>query len=96
MIRLFKMFSGLTLVLNSCIIEKHLETGENAMYKEMYLHLFNAITDALGVLEKGNVWDAKRLLRAAQYAAEEMYISAESGGENRQIIAIFGETGESQ
>ncbi len=66
------------------------------MYKKMYFCLFNAITDALGVLEKGNIWDAKRLLMEAQCAAEEMYISAENDEESSQIVEIFGETGESQ
>lgn len=46
------------------------------MYKEMYLGLFNAITDALKVLEVQN-WDmAADILRTAQQAAEERYISA--------------------
>ena len=66
------------------------------MYKKMYLHLFNAITDALGALEKGNIWDGKRLLMEAQCAAEEMYISAETDEENGRIVEIFGETTESQ
>lgn len=66
------------------------------MYKEMYLHLFNAITDTLGALEKGNIWDAKRLLMEAQCATEEMYISAEDDEESGQIVEIFGETTESQ
>lgn len=66
------------------------------MYKKMYFHLFNAITDALGALEKGNIWDAKRLLMEAQCATEEMYISAEDDEESGQIVEIFRETTESQ
>lgn len=66
------------------------------MYKKMYFRLFNAITDALGALEKGNIWDAKRLLMEAQCATEEMYISAEDDEESGQIVEIFGETTESQ
>ena len=96
MIRLLRLFYILTHVLNGYIIENHLEIGDSAMYKKMYLHLFNAITDVLGVLEKGNIWDAKRLLMEAQCAVEEMYISAENDEEGSQIVEIFGETGESQ
>ena len=96
MIRSFKMFYILTLVLNSYIIENHLENGENRMYKKMYFHLFNAITDVLEALERGNVWDAKRLLMESQCATEEMYISAENDGESGQIVEIFGETAEGQ
>ena len=41
----------------------------------MYLLLFNAITDALALLEKGNVWDAKKLLVQAQQDTEEIFLS---------------------
>ena len=45
------------------------------MYKKMYLLLFHAITDALKLLETGNIWDARRRLIRAQQDAEEVYIS---------------------
>lgn len=45
------------------------------MYKKMYLRLFNVITDVLGLLEKGNVWEAKTRLIQAQQDAEEIYVS---------------------
>lgn len=45
------------------------------MYKEMYLHLFNAITDALEALDAQNCRLAADILRTAQQAAEERYIS---------------------
>ena len=45
------------------------------MYKQMYLLLFNAITDALKLLEMGNVWDVKKILLHAQSKTEEIYIS---------------------
>lgn len=96
MIRSVKMFYILTLVLNSYIIENHLENGENGMYKKMYFRLFNAITDVLEALEQGNIWDAKRLLKEAQCATEEMYISAENDEEIGQIVEIFRETAEGQ
>ena len=66
------------------------------MYKAMYLHLFNACTDALRALEVRNIWEAQRILTEAQCAAEEMYISSETGGESGRIVEIFGETDESQ
>lgn len=49
------------------------------MYQKMYHLMFNAATDALRLLEEGNVWDAKKVLMDAQCAAEEIYISAEDG-----------------
>lgn len=47
------------------------------MYQKMYHILFNAITDVLELLEKGNVWEAKKCLMKAQQDAEEVYISWE-------------------
>ena len=45
-------------------------------YEKLYHGLFNAITDALDALEKGNVLLAKCLLIRAQQAAEEAYLAA--------------------
>lgn len=44
------------------------------MYKKMYLTLFNAITDALELLKKGNSAEAAALLRRAQRSTEDIYI----------------------
>lgn len=46
------------------------------MYKKMYLTLFNAITDALGLLEEKRPAEAVSLLKRAQQDTEEQYISA--------------------
>lgn len=46
------------------------------MYKEMYLMLFNAITDALRALKAQNFGQAAEILKVAQQKAEERYISA--------------------
>ena len=46
------------------------------MYKEMYLMLFNAITDALRALKAQNFGQAAEVLEVAQQKAEERYISA--------------------
>lgn len=40
-------------------------------YKELYFHLFNALTDALRALERGHVITAIHLLQRAQQQAEE-------------------------
>ncbi len=47
-------------------------------YKKSYLTLFNAITDALGELEKGNLGLAADRLKAAQQAAEDQFIEADN------------------
>ena len=43
-------------------------------YKEMYYHLFNAISDALCALEAHNSYDAVQILIAAQRWGEEAYL----------------------
>ena len=52
------------------------------MYKKMYLLLFQAITDVLKLLERGNIWDAKERLIKAQQDAEEVYISWNGDGDD--------------
>jgi len=44
------------------------------MYQKMYLHLFNAVTDALRALDEDRPEHAKVLLIEAQQAAESLYI----------------------
>lgn len=43
----------------------------------LYLKMFNAATDALELLELGNVETAKARLRSAQQMCEEIYMEAE-------------------
>lgn len=45
-------------------------------YQKMYTTLFNAITDALRLMEKGNSAGAAALLKRAQQSTEELYINA--------------------
>ena len=45
-------------------------------YQKMYTTLFNAVTDALQLLEKGNSAGATALLKQAQQSTEEQYINA--------------------
>ena len=47
------------------------------IYKELYYHLFNQITDALAALERQDFGKAKEILMQAQQDAEEKYIDAE-------------------
>ena len=44
-------------------------------YQTMYLHLFNAVTDAIESIEQQNYGTAKELLIKAQQDTEELYIS---------------------
>ncbi len=46
-------------------------------YKKMYLQLFNAITDALALLETGDADNAAENLKSAQQRGEDLYISRE-------------------
>jgi len=43
-------------------------------YKEMYFHLFNAITNALEATAKGEYQTARSILVAAQQWSEEQYM----------------------
>lgn len=45
------------------------------VYKTMYLHLFNAVTDALEALDAGQTGEAAFLLIRAQQECEELYIN---------------------
>ena len=47
------------------------------MYQKMYCLLFNAITDALKMLKKGENTAALHLLTEAQQNAEEIYLNTE-------------------
>ena len=44
-------------------------------YQAMYLHLFNAVTDAIESIEQQNFGTAKEQLIHAQQETEEIYIS---------------------
>lgn len=45
-------------------------------YQEMYLKLFNAATDAIRALRRGDTEFALYRLMQAQYQAEEIYLDA--------------------
>ena len=51
-------------------------TAMETDYKELYLFLFNKITDAIEELDSGRVDQARACLIEAQCEAEERYISA--------------------
>jgi len=44
------------------------------MFKQMYLLLFNRITDAIEALQRGDMEEGRAILVRAQQAAEELYI----------------------
>ena len=46
------------------------------IYKEMYYHLFNAMTDALALMEQQNYGMAVQRLMQAQQETEELYLEA--------------------
>lgn len=45
-------------------------------FKKLYLLLFNAITDALRLIEAGLTQEASELLIKAQQSSEELYINS--------------------
>lgn len=45
-----------------------------ADYKSMYLHLFNAATDAIELIRAGKTDEAEKRLMAAQQECEDIYI----------------------
>lgn len=47
------------------------------LYKEMYLHLFNAVTDALRFLSVRDIENAVRILRQGQITCEGLYIESD-------------------
>ena len=53
------------------------------IYQKMYLHLFNAVTDALGAIEARNYGQAEAVLKTAQQAAEEKYLAVADQQEGR-------------
>ena len=47
------------------------------LYQHLYHKLFNAITDAVDALERGNSVLAQSILKEAQIEAEELYLNTE-------------------
>ena len=58
---------------------KKLELVPSVPYQKMYTTLFNAVTDALRLMEKGSSAEAVALLKRAQQSTEEQYINAADG-----------------
>lgn len=46
-------------------------------YRNLYFHLFNAVTDALQAIEQQNYGQASAILITAQQETEEMYLDEE-------------------
>ena len=53
-----------------------MKTVSGVPYQKMYAMLFNAITDALRLMEKSDSAGAAELLRRAQQSTEDQYIDA--------------------
>ncbi|MBQ7895843.1 MAG: hypothetical protein IJ364_04730 [Oscillospiraceae bacterium] len=49
--------------------------SENELYKQMYYKLFNAVTDAIEAIDKGELSPARDILVSAQQQTEELFIS---------------------
>ena len=47
-------------------------------YKNLYLHLFNALTDALDDLHRGHISSAAHTLEAAQQQTEAWFMDCET------------------
>jgi len=43
-------------------------------YEKLYHPMVGAAEDALAALETGNIWDARRILTAAEQEAEDRYV----------------------
>ena len=54
------------------------ELDDIDILRQMYAALCGGMDDALTLLETGNVWEAKRVLRRALERSEELYISGAS------------------
>lgn len=52
------------------------EGAHTPEFKKLYLLLFNAITDALRLIEAGLTQEASELLIKAQQSSEELYINS--------------------
>ena len=49
--------------------------SENELYEKMYYKLFNAVTDALEAIGKGEFSKAENILVRAQQQTEDIFIS---------------------
>lgn len=70
--------------------------GFLADYKQMYISLFHAVTDALEQLQTGNLIDAEYALKKAQVKCEELFMETEPDIEvanTKKIINIHNKEG---
>ena len=60
-----------------CGCKKRMQKGGRILlFRRMYFTLFRAVTEALRLIQAGDVRKAERELAAAQQATEDMYRSA--------------------
>ena len=50
--------------------------GRLLLFRRMYFTLFRAVTEALRLIQTGDIRRAEQTLTAAQQATEDMYLSA--------------------
>lgn len=55
------------------------------IYRNMYLHLFNQVTEAINALESGEHLDALLTLMKAKFHTEEMYAVSGEAGEQEEL-----------
>lgn len=58
------------------------------MFKKLYLHLFNRVTDAIELLEEGKKEEAEKKLKAAQMECEAMYAKYGRGRSYEKYLNI--------
>lgn len=46
-------------------------------YEKMYKIIFNAVTDAIDMIDELEIKEAKEILKASQIKTEELYIDSE-------------------
>ena len=56
-------------------ISSNSQSSPSMPYQKLYTTLFNAITDALRLMDGDDLAGAKELLKRAQQATEELYMS---------------------
>jgi len=57
------------------------------IYKEMYYHLFNAITDAIRDMQTCNYGQALDLLKLAQADAKKLYMQNDAAEDEQEACA---------
>lgn len=68
---------------------KEKELDDIDVLRQMYATLCGGADCALSLLEEGNVWEARRVLRRSLEAAEELYIAGASSVDELAALREF-------